>query len=85
MIMMVIALMMMMMMIIISLECMLMSMMIILIDEHDDAAHDANDSLFSCDISLGEDGPTHQPVEMLECLRAHPNMHVFRPADGNEV
>lgn len=34
---------------------------------------------------LGEDGPTHQPVEMLESLRCLPNMHVFRPADGNEV
>lgn len=36
-------------------------------------------------IGLGEDGPTHQPVEMLDSLRALPNMHVFRPADGNEV
>ncbi|CAE7655778.1 TKT10, partial [Symbiodinium microadriaticum] len=36
-------------------------------------------------IGLGEDGPTHQPVEMLESLRAMPNMLVFRPADGNEV
>ena len=36
-------------------------------------------------IGLGEDGPTHQPVEMLEMLRAMPNMFVFRPADGNEV
>lgn len=34
---------------------------------------------------LGEDGPTHQPIEMLESLRAMPNMLVFRPADGNEV
>ena len=34
---------------------------------------------------LGEDGPTHQPVEMLEQLRAMPNMLVFRPADGNET
>jgi len=36
-------------------------------------------------IGLGEDGPTHQPIEMLESLRSLPNMHVFRPADGNEV
>jgi transketolase len=36
-------------------------------------------------IGLGEDGPTHQPVEMLEMLRAMPNMFVYRPADGNEV
>ena len=33
----------------------------------------------------GEDGPTHQPVEMLESLRAMPNLLVIRPADGNEV
>ena len=37
------------------------------------------------DSGLGEDGPTHQPVEMLESLRAMPNMYVFRPCDGNEV
>ena len=36
-------------------------------------------------IGLGEDGPTHQPVEMLECLRATPNLFVMRPADGNET
>jgi transketolase len=36
-------------------------------------------------IGLGEDGPTHQPVEMLGSLRSMPNMHVFRPCDGNEV
>lgn len=36
-------------------------------------------------IGLGEDGPTHQPVEMLECCRATPNMLTIRPADGNEV
>jgi transketolase len=35
-------------------------------------------------IGLGEDGPTHQPVEMLESLRATPNMYVWRPADTNE-
>jgi transketolase len=36
-------------------------------------------------IGLGEDGPTHQPIETLEMLRATPNMNVFRPADGNET
>eukprot|EP01138_Halocafeteria_seosinensis_P012997 gb/GECG01013275.1/.p1 GENE.gb/GECG01013275.1/~~gb/GECG01013275.1/.p1 ORF type:complete len:697 (+),score=95.10 gb/GECG01013275.1/:1-2091(+) len=36
-------------------------------------------------IGLGEDGPTHQPIEMLSMLRAMPKMTVFRPADGNEV
>jgi transketolase len=36
-------------------------------------------------IGLGEDGPTHQPVEHLASLRAMPNMVVFRPADANEV
>ena len=36
-------------------------------------------------IGLGEDGPTHQPIETLSLLRATPNMFVFRPADGNEV
>ncbi|KKN18607.1 hypothetical protein LCGC14_0954110 [marine sediment metagenome] len=36
-------------------------------------------------ISLGEDGPTHQPVEQLAGLRAMPNMLVIRPADANEV
>jgi len=36
-------------------------------------------------IALGEDGPTHQPVETLLTLRAIPNMTVVRPADGNEV
>ncbi|GKY98144.1 hypothetical protein MPSEU_000772200 [Mayamaea pseudoterrestris] len=36
-------------------------------------------------IGLGEDGPTHQPVETLEQLRCLPNIHVFRPADGNEM
>ncbi len=36
-------------------------------------------------IGLGEDGPTHQPVEHLATLRAMPNMTVIRPADGNEV
>jgi transketolase len=36
-------------------------------------------------IGLGEDGPTHQPVEHLASLRAIPNMVVFRPADATEV
>lgn len=36
-------------------------------------------------ISVGEDGPTHQPVEQLLALRSLPNMDVFRPADANEV
>src|ERR1700744_4884765 len=36
-------------------------------------------------IGLGEDGPTHQPVEHLSSLRAIPNMRVFRPCDAVEV
>ncbi len=36
-------------------------------------------------IGLGEDGPTHQPVEQLASLRAMPNMLVLRPGDANEV
>ena len=36
-------------------------------------------------IGLGEDGPTHQPVEHLAALRAMPNMRVFRPCDAIEV
>jgi transketolase len=36
-------------------------------------------------IGLGEDGPTHQPVEHLAALRAIPNLNVFRPADGIET
>lgn len=39
-----------------------------------------HDSIF-----LGEDGPTHQPVEHLASLRAMPNLHVIRPVDANEV
>jgi transketolase len=39
-----------------------------------------HDSIF-----LGEDGPTHQPVEHLASLRAIPNLHLIRPADNNEV
>jgi len=34
---------------------------------------------------LGEDGPTHQPIEKYALCRATPNLHFFRPADGNEV
>ncbi|MDQ7785882.1 MAG: transketolase C-terminal domain-containing protein, partial [Desulfomonilaceae bacterium] len=36
-------------------------------------------------IGLGEDGPTHQPVEHLASLRAIPNLYVIRPADANET
>jgi transketolase len=36
-------------------------------------------------IALGEDGPTHQPVEQLASLRAIPNLTLIRPADANEV
>lgn len=36
-------------------------------------------------IGLGEDGPTHQPVEHLASFRAMPNVHVFRPADAMET
>jgi transketolase len=39
-----------------------------------------HDSIF-----LGEDGPTHQPVEQVASLRAIPQLHVIRPADANEV
>lgn len=39
-----------------------------------------HDSIF-----LGEDGPTHQPVEHYAALRAIPNLHVIRPGDDNEV
>lgn len=42
--------------------------------------HFTHDSIF-----LGEDGPTHQPVEQLASLRAIPNLTVIRPADANEV
>lgn len=42
--------------------------------------HFTHDSIF-----LGEDGPTHQPIEQLASLRAIPNLHVIRPADANEV
>ncbi len=36
-------------------------------------------------IAVGEDGPTHQPVEHIASLRLIPNLNVFRPADGNET
>ena len=36
-------------------------------------------------VGLGEDGPTHQPVETVASLRVIPNLNVIRPADGNEV
>jgi len=36
-------------------------------------------------IGVGEDGPTHQPIETIPSLRAMPNMMVFRPGDGNET
>ncbi len=39
-----------------------------------------HDSIF-----LGEDGPTHQPIEHLSALRAMPHLHVIRPADSHEV
>ncbi|WP_282801358.1 transketolase [Secundilactobacillus kimchicus] len=42
--------------------------------------------IFSHDsIAVGEDGPTHEPVEQVEALRSIPNVNVFRPADANEV
>ena len=42
--------------------------------------------IFSHDsIGLGEDGPTHQPIEQITGLRAIPNLNVFRPADINET
>jgi transketolase len=42
--------------------------------------------LFTHDsIGLGEDGPTHQPIEQLASLRAMPNLDVIRPADANET
>lgn len=36
-------------------------------------------------IAVGEDGPTHEPVEQLASVRSMPNLNVIRPADGNEV
>ena len=42
--------------------------------------------IFSHDsILVGEDGPTHQPIEQLATLRATPNLNVFRPCDANEL
>ena len=42
--------------------------------------------VFSHDsISVGEDGPTHEPIEQLASLRAMPNLDTYRPADANEV
>lgn len=42
--------------------------------------------LFTHDsINIGQDGPTHQPIEQLASLRAIPNMSVFRPCDPNEI
>ncbi len=42
--------------------------------------------IFSHDsISVGEDGPTHEPIEQLVSLRATPNIDVYRPGDANEV
>lgn len=46
----------------------------------------SNIYIFSHDsISVGEDGPTHQPVEQLLMLRSLPHLDVFRPADANET
>ncbi|WP_138315473.1 transketolase [Rhodoluna limnophila] len=36
-------------------------------------------------VALGEDGPTHQPIEQIATLRAIPNLDMVRPADGNET
>merc|ERR1712127_698246 len=36
-------------------------------------------------VALGEDGPTHQPIETIPSLRMIPNLVVMRPADGNET
>ena len=36
-------------------------------------------------INIGQDGPTHQPIEQLAMLRSIPNLNVFRPCDANEV
>lgn len=42
--------------------------------------------IFSHDsIGVGEDGPTHQPIEQVATLRAIPNLHVFRPGDARET
>ena len=36
-------------------------------------------------IGVGEDGPTHQPIEQLACMRATPNTYMWRPADSKET
>ena len=36
-------------------------------------------------VGVGEDGPTHQPIEQLAAMRAMPGLRVIRPADANEV
>ena len=36
-------------------------------------------------VAVGEDGPTHEPIEQLASVRSMPNLNVIRPADGNEV
>ncbi|MFW7394663.1 transketolase, partial [Vagococcus fluvialis] len=36
-------------------------------------------------VAVGEDGPTHEPIEQLSSLRGMPNVNLIRPADGNEV
>lgn len=36
-------------------------------------------------ISIGQDGPTHQPIEQLAMLRSIPNLNVYRPADAKEI
>lgn len=49
-------------------------------------SHDPTILVFTHDsVGLGEDGPTHQPIEHLMALRAVPNLTVIRPADANEV
>jgi transketolase len=49
-------------------------------DEAQNLGHPLGDSIF-----LGEDGPTHQPIEHLASLRAMPHLWVIRPADANET
>lgn len=42
--------------------------------------------IFSHDsVNIGEDGPTHQPIEQLSALRSIPNLNVYRPCDANEL
>ena len=47
--------------------------------------NDATQTATHDSIGLGEDGPTHQPVEVAAHLRAIPNLDFWRPADGNET